>query len=72
MSNNDRNETEVMAYSILGGALILYLMPEYIPYVICYTIFFGSLYGIIVILKSFDDSNDFVSKEDIKYFKNRK
>ena len=69
--NNDRNDTEVMAYSLLGCALILYLMPQYIPHAICYTVFFGSLYGIIVILKSFDDSNDFVSKEDIKYFKKK-
>ena len=67
--NNDRNDTEVMAYSIIGGILILYLMPQYIPYAICYSGILGSLYGILMILKKYDSSNDFVSKENIEYFK---
>lgn len=68
-SNNKKNDIEIMTYSILGGALILYLMPSYIPYVICYSGVIGSLYGILSILKKYDNSNDFVSKEDIEYFK---
>lgn len=68
-SNNKKNDIEIITYSIVGGVLILYLMPSYIPYMICYSGIIGSLYGILNILKKYDTSNDFVSKEDIEYFK---
>lgn len=71
MNNKDKqkNNIEIITYSVLGGILILYLMPSYIPYAICYSGIIFSLYWILNILKKYDNSNDFVSKEDIEYFK---
>lgn len=71
MNNKDKqkNDIEIITYSIVGGVLILYLMPSYIPYIICYTGIIRSLYGILEILQKYENINDFISKEDIEYFK---
>lgn len=67
--DKQKNGVEIMSYSVVGVALILYLMPSCIPYIICYTGIIGSLYSILNILKKYDNSNDFISKENIEYFK---
>lgn len=67
--NKQKNDVEVVIYSLLGGGVILYLIPRYISYVICYMGIIMSLYSILNILKKYDNSNDFISKENIEYFK---
>ena len=68
------NTTEILTYSVVGGMICLYCIPQYIPHAICYGVIFLSLYGIGKILGESKEANqmDFISKENIKYFNNKK
>lgn len=72
MSNkkDTNNNTELITYSIIGGAIISTFIPTYIPIVLCGGGLMASLYGINSILSKYKDADDmnFVSKENIKYF----
>lgn len=72
MNNTKKNDSEVIIYSILGVGIIGYFIPSYIPYLIFGGGLLGSLYKIAdIILKSDYVNNNYVSKENIKYFNNK-
>ena len=67
--NNTKSDSEVIIYSIVGATIICYFVPSYIPYLIFGGGLLGSLYKIAdIISKSDYASNNYVSKENIKYF----
>ena len=74
MKNDNNNEKEFMIYSALGGGLIACFMPVYIPMLLCWGGLLGSLYGIANVISKSNNSNNFnfISKEEIKYFENKK
>ena len=69
-SSNENNNMELIAYSILGGAIISAFIPTYMPVVVCGSGLILSLYGVVNILDKYKDTEDinFISKENIEYF----
>ena len=69
-SSSEKNNAEILIYSIIGGSIVLMGLPIYIPVVVFGSGLMYSLYEIINILSKYKDveSMNFVSKEKIKYF----
>ena len=67
--NNTKSDSEITIYSIVGATIICYFVPIYIPYAIFGGGLLCSLYKIAnIISKSDYVNNNYVSKENIKYF----
>lgn len=69
-SSSEKNNAEILIYSIVGGSIVLMGLPNYIPVVVFGSGLMYSLYEIIKILSKYQDveAMNFVSKEKIKYF----
>ena len=70
--NNTKSDSEIIIYSIVGTTIICYFVPTYIPYLIFGGGLLVSLYKIAdIISKSDYVNNNYVSKENIKYFNDK-
>lgn len=67
------NKTETIIYSVLGGAICCYFVPNYIPICVCGGGLLLCTYGIISVLNKYENIEDmnFVEKEKVKYFKKK-
>ena len=69
MNDTKKNDSEIIIYSIIGATIICSFIPSYIPYIVFGGGLLRSLYKIADIISRSDYvNNNYVSKENVKYF----